>query len=368
MTLVVFPFKEEAVSIIAANLAIATRHTRVREVWAVSAGTGRTMDEVAEVAAQLASGSVPVRVFPQERLGTFRPGKGDGMNTAIRMAAERGFERTHFYDADITNFDPSWIDGAETAADRGFEVVRHGFPRAATDAMVTWMITRPSLARLFPGTILPRIGQPLGGELALNHATVTALAEDPFVVARSDWGIDTLITHATTIEGEPIYEHNVADGKRHALYGSLTELRPMVVECLDAVRSLRGRPSVTATLDADPPADAPADLKTTVGYDEEATLAELGDSPGDAERVVLESLGFDPGHLGDIDENRWGNALDLLLADFRLGDPGWESAVFRLWAHRVLHYTRNHAVRGYDHAMAYLEATIRQYETTADHH
>ena len=50
------------------------------------------------------------------------------------------------------------------------------FPRAATDAMITWMITRPALARLFPGTLLPRLDQPLGGEVLLTGRAVEALA------------------------------------------------------------------------------------------------------------------------------------------------------------------------------------------------
>ena len=69
------------------------------------------------------------------------------MNTALRRAAATGFERVHFYDADIINFDNMWIDGAEEAADKGYDIVRHRFPRASTDAMITWMVTRPSLAR-----------------------------------------------------------------------------------------------------------------------------------------------------------------------------------------------------------------------------
>jgi hypothetical protein len=365
MSLVVFPFKEEDLAVVATNLAIAARHERVREVWAVAARADGLAAGVAEAAGEIGvSTSVPVRVFPQERLGRFRPGKGDAMNTAIRLAAERGFRRAHFYDADITNFDESWIDGAEHAADRGHGVVRHRFPRAATDAMVTWMITRPGLAKLFPGTFLPRLGQPLGGEILLGEEALRALAEDPFVIARSDWGIDTVITHATATLGLAVYEHNARDGKRHALYGSLTEIRDMVLECLDAVASLRGRagPPTGSGFESDPSAPVPDDLKLTVGFDMEATMRAVADLPDPDELAVLQRLPIEPSGLAEMDEMLWGRVLNGLIEGFALGVASWEKAVFRLWVMRVIHYTTHQVPLGYDHALAYLEQTIRDYE------
>ncbi|NIV34953.1 MAG: hypothetical protein GWN58_37505, partial [Anaerolineae bacterium] len=64
----------------------------------------------------------------------------------------------------------------------------------------------------------------------MTSRVIEDLASDPFVVARSDWGIDTVLTHATSTVGVSLFEHYVADGKRHSLYGSLEELRDMVVE------------------------------------------------------------------------------------------------------------------------------------------
>ena len=365
MSLVVFPFKEEELSVVASNLSTAARHYRVDEVWAVAAAQGSPMSEVAEAAEGIAAATgTPVSVFPQQRLGRFRPGKGDGMNTALRLAAERGFQRTHFYDADITNFDASWIDGAEEAADRGYLVVRHRFPRAATDAMITWMVTRPGLALLFPGTLLPRLGQPLGGELLLGSEAVEALVEDPFVVARSDWGIDTAITHATATLGIPIFEHNAADGKRHALYGSLAEIEDMLLECLDAVASLRSRrgPSPDTDFDSDPPTEVPEDLKRTVGYDLESTRVAIADPPDQAERAVLEALGVEPDAPIEIGPDRWAEVLPALMERFDLDDPAWRSAVFRLWVQRVIHYTTHQVPLGYDAAIAHLEETVRDFE------
>jgi hypothetical protein len=368
VSLVVFPFKKERVDVVAANLAMAARHERVDEVWAVAAAEGAMMAEVASVAKEVAAAhGTPVLVFPQERMGGFRSGKGDGMNTALAAAAQRGFDRTHFYDADITNLDASWIDGAEDAADRGFGVVRHRFPRAATDAMITWMVTRPGLAKLFPGTLLPRLGQPLGGEILLGREAVEGLAADQFVVARSDWGIDTVITHATSVMGGGVYEHHAPDGKRHALYGSLVEIRDMVLECLDAVASLRHRPSPSpnARFEADSAAPVPDDLKETVGYDLGATRAAISEPPETAEREILVSLGLDLEVDDGIDEVRWGETLDALLTRFELADQAWRDAVFRLWVTRVISYTTRHVPLGYDHAMAYLEGTIRGYEAEA---
>jgi mannosylglycerate synthase len=365
VSLVVFPFKEEILEVVAANLVTAASHRRVDEVWAVAADENAAMAEVTAVAAEIAASSgTDVRVFAQRRLGGLRSGKGDGMNTAIAAAADRGFSRVHFYDADITNFDESWVDGAEAAADRGFGVVRHRFPRAATDAMITWMVTRPGLALLFPGTLLPRLGQPLGGEILLGRDVVEALAADPFVLARSDWGIDTVITHATSTLGIDVHEHNAADGKRHALYGSLTDIRDMVLECLDAVASLRGRrsPPDDAVLDADPPASVPADLKETVAYDVSATRRAIAGKIGTEEGVLLAALSIDTDQPIIMDDGMWAATFPLLLSRFRLDDPAWRSAAFRLWVERVIHYTTHQVPRGYDAAMSHLESTIRDYE------
>ena len=368
MSLVVFPFKEEDPDVIAANLATAADHERVDEVWAVAAAEDAAMAAVTGVAAEIESNaSVPVVVFAQDRLGTFRSGKGDGMNTAMAQAAERGFDRVHFYDADITNFDAAWIDGSEASADRGHDVVRHRFPRAATDAMITWMVTRPGLAVLFPGTILPRLGQPLGGELLLTRGVVEALASDPFVEARSDWGIDTVITHATASLGVSIFEHNAPDGKRHALYGALTDIEDMVLECLDAVASLSGRqlPDPGPGFEADPPAPVPEDLKQTVAYDLESTRASISAQPGPEERDLLESLDIDPSAPIEMSHERWRLLLPRLLARFQLTEPAWRKVVFRLWVERVIHYTMNQVPAGYDAAMSYLESTILDFELSS---
>jgi len=375
VSLVVFPFKTETPELVLANIDTAAANPSVDEVWAIASEPGAN-----ELAVRSAKDAVAnargktVEILIQERLGRFRPGKGDGMNTAIALAAEQGRERVHFYDADITNFDTSWIDGAEKAADKGYGVVRHRFPRAATDAMITWMITRPALARLFPGTLLPRLNQPLGGEVLLTRPALEKLAGSQLVRERSDWGIDTVLTYATSVMGLGVYEHHVDDGKRHALYGSLAELRDMLLECLDAAASLSDLPgpSPGAKHASDPPAPTPADLKETIAYDVEGTRALLSEEWSREELDLVQGLReeagaalFGPGETSAMDEELWHVAHGFLLENFVLGDPAWESVAFRLWLMRVLDYTNKHATRGFDEAMSYLESTIVHYEERA---
>jgi hypothetical protein len=378
VSLAVFPFKSEEPSLVASNLSTAAAHPAIDEVWAVAPEEGAAEVAVRAMAEEVSRAHAnPVEVIVQERLGIYRSGKGDAMNTALARAAGQGRDRVHFYDADITNFDSSWIDGAEAAADRGFGVVRHRFPRAATDAMITWMITRPALARLFPGTFLPRLDQPLGGEVLLTGQAVELLAGSELVRNRSDWGIDTMLTYATSVMDLGLYEHHVADGKRHALYGSLEELREMLIECLDAAASLSGRPGPEngARHGTDPPAPVPEDLKQIVAYDVAGTIPLLEARWSEeeirlVERLPAELFGFlldDPTRprLELMDADRWYVAHGFLLESFALEDPAWESLAFRLWLTRVLAYTTNQAGKGFDAAMAYLESTILHYETMA---
>ena len=378
VSLAVFPFKDEDASVIARNLRTAARHDLIDEVWGIAAGEGAAADSAREACRSIsAAESTPVRIVLQERIGSYRPGKGDAMNTALRMAANQGRARVHFYDADIANFDESWIDGAETAADRGYGVVRHRFPRASTDAMITWMIARPGFAILFPATPLPQINQPLGGEILLTEDAVTSLVSSPAVIVRSDWGIDTLITYETSVLDIGLYEYHVPDGKRHALYRSLAELRAMLVECLDAIASLSGRPGPgpDAVHHSDPAAPVPPDLKNTVAYDVDATVKLLTMDWTDEEAVLAGTLPEEiaPQVLDNINEptfafmdaEAWFEVLSVLLDRFALGDPAWESLAFRLWTARVLSYTTNQALGGYDRAIDYLSETVRDYEAVS---
>jgi hypothetical protein len=186
-----------------------------------------------------------------------------------------------------------------------------------------------------------------------------------------------MLTYATSVMDLGVFEHHVADGKRHALYGSLDELREMLIECLDAAAALAGRPGPGkgARHGTDPPAPVPDDLKQIVAYDVAGTVRLLEAGWSEEEMRLIETLPAELfGFLLDdptaprfelMDANRWYVAHGILLDGFVLGDPAWESLAFRLWLTRVLAYTTNQAGKGFDAAMAYLESTIVHYETTA---
>lgn len=368
MSTVAFPFKDEDPDLVLANVAVAASNNHIDAVWAV--GESEAVSEGVPGIATATGASV--EVIPDSRIGIFRPGKGDAMNTALRRAMADGVDRLHFYDADITNFDHGWIDGAEAAADLGYQAVRHTFPRAATDAMITWLVTKPMLAMKYPGTVLPAIGQPLGGELLLVGDAIEAVATSPGVSARSDWGIDTLLTHAMVAAGGSLYEHHVAAGKSHSLYGSLDELKTMLVECFDAVANLPDDRPPEVDHARDRESSAPESLRSQTGYSVDRSRPLLASPLAPGESDLIASLpGRLPAHVdrmmtsGDIeylDEDVWWEILLVASESFTLGDPAWESLLFRLWTGRVLNYTHTHVSRGYDAALDYLAGTIRSYQ------
>jgi mannosylglycerate synthase len=359
---VAIPFLDEAPEVVAKNLEIAATHPSIDIVWGV------TSEDVADRVGEISN----VEIVQQRRLGSYRPGKGDAMNTALALARARGVDRLHFYDADITNFSREWISGAENAADAGFEVVRHSFPRAATDAMITWLITKPVMALKFPGTVLPRIGQPLGGELLLTAGAIETMANSDRVRSRSDWGIDTEITFHSVAAGHSLYEHHVSDGKRHALYGSLAELSDMLRECFDSVATLPRVAIPEADHFAEPATPVPADLRSQPGFSVEATRPMVSTEWAPLER---ESAAILPARIaslvermvatGDyqfLDEEAWLHVLSVMIDNPPHGTSAHEALLFRLWVGRVLHYTEHHVSRGYDHALDYLASTIAEYE------
>ncbi|HEY5890014.1 MAG TPA: hypothetical protein VIW94_04870 [Acidimicrobiia bacterium] len=367
MRVVAIPFLDEDPALVAHNLAIAASHPSVDRVWGIaSSSPGASRPDIE---------SKKIEIVPQTRIGELRPGKGDAMNTAIVLALEEGVEHLHFYDADITNFDHTWIDGAEAGVDAGYEIVRHQFPRAATDAMVTWMITKPFLAMKYPGTVLAGIGQPLGGELLLTSAAIESMATSPMVRLRSDWGIDTALTFTGVASGHSLYEHYVAGGKRHSLYGSLADLRTMVAECFDVAARLPVIEIPEVGHFAEPARDVPSDLRSQSGYSVEATLPLLTApwGPGELEyasRILPDDIlhpymqMVETGDYRFFDETTWHVVLTETVIP-GIPDPALDALIFRLWVGRVLNYTTKHAVRGYEHALDYLQGTIDQYEAAA---
>lgn len=372
---VVIPFKEEDPGVFERTIGIAARHPAVGRVVAVGydrssiEGVAEALDRVGR------KEGTPIDVVPQRRIGGVRAGKGDGMLTGFEEAlTDPRTTRVHVYDADIRTFSPGWIDRAETALDEGFDVARHYFDRAATDAQITWQITRPLLSMLWPRSVLATVEQPLGGELAMTREAARRLVDNADVRHRSDWGIDTALTVAMAAEGLRIAEVFVPEGKLHRLYGSLEDLRTMATECFAAIAALRH----VAVPDALPhlhhvelPGPPPPAITTKVAFDVESTLPLLCRGWTDAERALAASL---PGPLADgftameafpawsfLDDTAWLTFLRHLLDHHDPDDPAEASLRFRGWVARVLRHATGPALTGYDGAMASMRATVEMF-------
>ena len=374
MSLVVFPFKEEDPEVLLRNVEVALDHPRVKEVLCVGASEDHCFRAVSAAIPDLSREyGKPVNVIVQERIGELRPGKGDGMNTALKYFLERtDHERVHFYDADIVSFSEEWITKAEEAADEGYQVVRHYFPRSSTDAMITWFITRTGFALLWPKSVLPWIEQPIGGELLLTREAAGVLFSDPRVRRQSDWGIDTLYTFSMAAHGLSIAEIYIGVGKLHKLYGALTDLKTMLIECFAAVQSLKGEAVAEGTVHhVEYPGPVKQEVKEKIGYDIEGTLWLLRENWTDRQ---AELLGLFPGKVREgllasrdyprfafMDDGLWAEVYGILLEHFEPGDPDWRELLFKLWITRVLQYTTTVALRGYDYAMYYLHRMVADY-------
>ena len=371
-SLVVFPFKTERPDVVLKNVQIAAHHESVDRVLCVGSDPETTFRAVEEaIPAIVSKTATPVDLVLQDRIGTKRAGKGDAMNTGLRHFVDSDCERLHFYDADITSFDDTWITKAETSADLGYDMVRHYFPRSATDGMVTWMITRPGFAILFPDSELPCIHQPLGGELVLSREAAETMAADSSVARQSDWGIDTLITFSAVQHGMSISEVYIPQGKLHKLYGELTDIRRMVIECFSAVQALRGQVlDRRSTHDVQPTESVPASITKEIGYDLEATMRLIPKTFTFRQLDVLAALpapameGMLSAHTGNVsflNESLWHDVYLALLDNYIEGDEDWEEVLFLVWMVRVLAYTTHEAGAGYDSALRYLEGTIHRY-------
>ncbi|MBC7093562.1 hypothetical protein H5T53_06120 [Candidatus Bipolaricaulota bacterium] len=378
MSVVVFPFKREDPDVLLKNVRIAVAHPRVRGVVCIGADEDACFRAAAAAAPEIARATgKQVEVIVQERIGSKRPGKGDGMNTGLRyFLTKTDHKRIHFYDADILSFSEEWITKAEDAADQGYHVVRHYFPRASTDAMITWFITRTGFALLWPRSELPRIEQPLGGELLLTRPVAEALVADPRVQAQSDWGIDTLYTFATVAGGFSMYETYLGVGKLHKLYGTLTDLRTMLIECFSALQSLAEEKVPEGTVHhVEYQGPVSETVKTKIGYNFDGTLALLAQGWTERQLALLDLF---PARvrdglaccrsfpqLGFMDDEAWYDTYRVLLREFQADDPDWQELLFKLWIVRVLGYTVTVALRGYDVAMHHLHGMVERYARRA---
>jgi mannosylglycerate synthase len=310
----------------------------------------------------------------QERLGNNRPGKGDGMNTALKyFLKETDYKRLHFYDSDIETFSRQWIQQAETAADEGYQVVRHYFPRASTDAMVTWMITKTGFAILWPHTELPFIEQPLGGELLLTREVAASLYDDRRVIRQSDWGIDTAYTWLTVANEFGLYETYVPAGKVHKLYNTLADLKDMTIECFTAIQMLKDEKIESAKMPhrIERSGPVPSRIKEKIAYSLEESLHLLVDGWTERQLAFLDHFPKEVRDgmkrclqepcFGFMDSKQWYETYKVLLTHFRPQDNDWRELLFKLWIARVLNYTTKIAICGYDYALFYLYRMVEEF-------
>lgn len=371
-SLVVIPILNEDLEVVVSNLRAAAAHPSVGLVLAVTGDHEKTNHAIEAAITDIGARA---RVLPQQRLGTLRPGKGDAINTGFQVFLDDGeFDRIHFYDADIKTFDGDWITKAETALDLGYQAVRHFYPRAATDAMITWMVTRLGFAACWPQSQLPTIEQPLSGELAFSREAAGIVAADSRVKSQSDWGVDTAITFATISHGLSVYESYIARGKDHALYSSLTDIKVMMVECLGALQRLRSTSDLAlphVERMSEPPDFVSPQIAQQIGFDIEATQWLLAEQWTPRQEALLTD--HFPEHIATrarlwrewpdtswLDEETWLATLTILLDRFSPDDEDWTDLAFRLWVGRVLHYALRFAVRGHAFADAYLHQMVER--------
>ena len=375
ISLVVFPFKSEDVAIFRKNICEAIKHPRIGSVLCVGYEKNDCYKEVEAAIPEIERESdKEIRLILQERLGDKRPGKGDGMNTALKyFLEETEYERLHFYDSDIETFSQEWITQAELPADEGYQVVRHYFPRASTDAMVTWMITKAGFAILWPNTELPYIEQPLGGELLLTREVAARLCADERGIRQSDWGIDTIYTWLMVANEFSLYETFVPIGKVHKLYKTLADLRDMAIECFVSVQQLSSErvDPVRIIHRVERPGPVPDQVKEKTAYDLEGSLHLLMENWTDKQ---LDLLNCFPGNVCEgmaecqikprfvfMDAESWYETYKVLLEYFDHEDKDWRELLFKLWIARVLNYTTKVALRGYDYALFYLYQMIERF-------
>ena len=377
-SLVAFPFKSEDIEVFQRSIQVAAAHPRVDGVLCVGHSENDCYRQLAEIIPKIAAETRKrIELIVQKRLGSKRPGKGDGMNTALKFFLETDHERLHFYDSDILSFSAEWITKAEEAADEGYQVVRHYFPRASTDAMVTWMVTKTGFALLWPDTELPFIEQPLGGELLMTREVAEKLFHDERVRARSDWGIDTIYTWAMVKHGFSLYETYIAAGKLHKLYGALSDLKEMVIECFNTIQELQSEWIAPTGMvhRIERPGPVPEAVKEKTAYDLEGSLHLLMEDWTERQLELLE--GFPPAvregmrecrrrpRFKFMDDLTWYETYKVLLKRFDFADEDWRELLFKLWIARVLNYTASVALRGYDYSLYYLQRMIEGYARRA---
>ncbi len=374
-SLVSFPFKVEDVDVFVNNIRTAASLPVVNEVLCVGAEKNECYKKAQKKVMQdpcLKDKNITFKV--QERLGSKRPGKGDGMNTALKYFVENSnCRRIHFYDADIKNFSYKWVLESERSANMGFDVVRHYFPRARTDAMITWMITKTGFSILFPDSQLPFIEQPLGGELLMEKKVAEKLISDKDVIIQSDWGIDTIYTYKMIKNRFSMYEAYMSEGKSHSLYPGLDSLESMLYECFCVIYNLKDKKKKIKHIKhrIEHASSVSNEVEHKLGFDIQKTLLLLKQGWTEKQFELLE---FFPGEVRDnmkknkeipifdfMDDAAWYKTYKTMLENFVQGDKDWRKLIFKLWVARVLWYTTNVALKGYDFSFMHLYRMIDNY-------
>lgn len=373
-SLVCFPFKEENVEVVSKNILEAASHSKVAEVLCVGKEKNTCYEKIEGLIPRIEEKTgKEICLVIQKRLGQKRSGKGDAMNTGLKyFLNETNHERIHFYDSDILTFNKGWITKAEIKADKGFHVVKHYFPRSSTDAMITWHITKSGFAILWPRTRLVAVEQPLGGELLMTREAAGKILHS--VLRYSDWGIDTAYTWFAFWHKIPMCEVYIKGGKLHKLYGGLTDLKVMLIECFSVIQELKDKSLDTLGIkhEIEVPRKIPDTVKSKIAYDIEKTLEILKMKWTDKQMGYLEHFPHEVkgGMIGCRDyprfafmnEKNWYGVYRTMLDEFDEKDGDWRELLFKLWVSRVLNYTMYKALRGYDRAMSYLYGMIKRYE------
>ena len=206
----------------------------------------------------------------------------------------------------------------------------------------------------------------------MTREVAADLLADEAVRAQSDWGVDTLYTFRMIQNGAKMFETYVKEGKAHKLYGRLTDLRTMLVECFAAIQSLENETVVGTTLHrVQPPDVVPSAISEKLGYDIEASMSLLTErwTPRQEELAGFFPVPIRDGLLanlqrprfGFLDESAWFDTYLVLLSEFDKDDPDWQELIFKLWIIRVLNYTTTAAARGYAYGMRYLRSMVERY-------
>lgn len=161
-------------------------------------------------------------VLPDWGPGT---GKGEALWTAV--AAAKG-ELLVFCDADLRDFDPSFVTGllGPLLTDATIGFVKGTYERPHDGGRVTELVARPLVSVLFPH--LAGFGQPLGGEFAGTRAVLELV---PFV---QGYGVDLalLVDVAAGIGLDAMAQVDL--GRRVHRNRPLSELRPQAEAVLRA--------------------------------------------------------------------------------------------------------------------------------------